>query len=439
MFGPISNSISDMCSLRNFNKLWTTICVIAAVSTMTWQLMNYLSGQDSTIVEFKDFNKDRIDMYPNIGICFSKFFGEKKLEMFAEQINGKITQEIKKLSRISYSMFLYGSQRYGHKKMFDVDYDAVSMDFEKFIYKYTVTTDDWEEIVLYDEQNETTNSLKNHPWFKVHSMFGQKCFSLNFPYKQGQKLTQAHLTVKPSIFPNNTRPSNVGSSISSMHWDDMFAVALHYPNQLLRKISTQQRNWPDRSNKRGKSYTMEFNIRNAEVIVKRNKYGEPCAEDIPNFDLEIYEWIMNSVGCKPPYWKNFPLTLADCNTIEQLRHVRQLLLLVYSGKFVEANYTGRLPCRSLERIQFDVSDIETPDSDMARRHKVARSLIKLKFNFREFTYKEVKSVRSMDIQGLIGNGIDTLFISIIIERPGIFILKSNKLNSMYFQGTLVDT
>ena len=402
MFGLVSNSIADMCSLRNFNKLWTMICVVAAVSTMTWQLMNYLSGQDSTIIEFKDFNKDKADIYPNIGICISMFFDNNKLEQLAKKFNDK-------LNRFTYSMFLYGNQALGNEKKFDVDYDAVSKDFENFIYKYSVTTDDWEEMVLYHEKNEPTKSLKNNPWFKVHSMFGQKCFSLNFPYKQGQKLTQAYLTVKPNIFPNNTRPSNVGSSISSSQWDDMFAVALHYPNQLLRKIGTQQRNWPDRSNKRGKSYTMEFNIRNAEVIVKRNKYGEPCAEDIPNFDLEIYEWIMNSVGCKPPYWKNFPLTLADCNTIEQLRHVRQLLLLIYSGKFAEANYTGMLPCRSLERIQFDVSDIETPDSDMAKRHEEAHSLVKLRFNFREFTYKEVKSVRSMDIQGLIGNNIDTLF------------------------------
>ena len=160
---------------------------------------------------------------------------------------------------------------------------------------------------------------------------------------------------------------------------------------------------------------MEFNIRNAEVIVKRNKYDEPCTEDIPNYDHEIYKWIMNSVGCKPPYWKNFPLTLADCNTIDQLRHAKELLKLVFSGKFVEANYTGTLPCRSLERIQYDFSDIETPDSDMAKKHKVAHAAVRMKFNFREFTYKEVKSVRSMDLQGLIGNNIEFLFISIIIE------------------------
>ena len=64
MFGLVSNSIADMCSLRNFNKLWTMICVVAAVSTMTWQLMNYLSGQDSTIIQFKGFNKDKADIYP---------------------------------------------------------------------------------------------------------------------------------------------------------------------------------------------------------------------------------------------------------------------------------------------------------------------------------------------------------------------------------------
>ena len=406
MFEPVNMKIADMCSLHNFNRLWTIICIVAAVTTMTWQLMNYMSGQDSTIVEFKDFNADRADVYPNIGICFSKFFYQLKLLRLSNQINGLNNEPT-----AAYSMFLYGNQTFGHENMFNVDYNDVSKDFENFILKYTVTTDDWKEIVLYDGQSQATKSLKNHPWFKVQSMFGQKCFSLNFPYEQRQKLSQAFLVVKPHIFPDKTRPSNVGSSIFSIQWDHMFAVALHYPNQLLRKIGTQQRNWPDRSDKKGKAYMMEFNIRNAEVFAKRNKYNEPCIEDSPNFDQEISEWIMSSVGCKPPFWKNFPLNIADCSTFDQLRHVRQLLELVFSEKFEEANYTGTMPCRSLERIQYDFQDIEIPDSDMQRLHQVPHSAVKLRFNFREFTYKEVKSVRSMDLQGLIGNNIEFLVYS----------------------------
>ena len=54
---------------------------------MTWQLMNYVSGQDSTIVEFREFNKDKTDVYPNIGICFSRFFYNDKLINYGKEWN----------------------------------------------------------------------------------------------------------------------------------------------------------------------------------------------------------------------------------------------------------------------------------------------------------------------------------------------------------------
>ena len=154
-------------------------------------------------------------------------------------------------------------------------------------------------------------------------------------------------------------------------------------------------NWPDRSQYPNKPYLMDFNIRNTEVIEKRSKYDMPCTDGIPDFDDEITGWIIHTTGCKPPFWNSYPTSLPVCSTLEQLQNIRKLMTLIFSGQFEKANYTGQLPCRSLERIQFDAMDIELKE--------VSHSAILLKFRFKEFTYKEVKSVRSMDLQGLIGN------------------------------------
>ena len=121
----------------------------------------------------------------------------------------------------------------------------------------------------------------------------------------------------------------------------------------------------------------------------------PCTDGIPDFDDEITGWIIRSTGCKPQFWNSFPASLPICSTQEQLKNIRKLLTLIFSDQFEKANYTGHLPCRSLERIQFEAMDIEMKE--------VKHSAIQLKFRFKEFTYKEVKSVRSMDLQGLIGN------------------------------------
>ena len=79
--------------------------------------------------------------------------------------------------------------------------------------------------------------------------------------------------------------------------------------------------------------------------------------------------------------------------------------------FTEASITGnrrssymtKTPCRTLERINYDVQTAEAQeewnDTTVA-------------LDFTEFTYKEVKNVRGMDIQALIG----TIFLSYLKIR-----------------------
>ena len=398
-------------NFNHFKTSWMTICILAAISTIIWQLLNYLSGLDSTIVEFREFNKEKIDVYPNIGVCFSRFF----------------IHDIDRVDPHNYSHFLYGSQEwetrtrnegpkgkfarnkglkgkttrikgpkgktFWNDEMLKIDYDEVSKDFDKnLIVQIMKTTSEGKQILIFHKRTKSMTDLHDLPEFKVKSLFGNKCFSLHFPYKREQKLSEVLIGLNLTIFPTRKRPSE---RVRHPMLDNMFSVVLHYPNQLLRKIGTQQMNWPDRTNKSAK-HLIEFNVRNTEVIEKRNKYNDPCREGIPmhSFDDEITHWIINTVGCKPPYWKSFNTPLSQCSTLEQFQRTRELLNLVFSNEFKKANYTGKLPCRSLERIQYDSQDIET--------HKSEFNVIQLRFNFRDYTYKEVKSVRSMDLQALIG-------------------------------------
>ena len=59
------------------------------------------------------------------------------------------------------------------------------------------------------------------------------------------------------------------------------------------------------------------------------------------------------------------------------------------------------PCRSLERISYDAIDVENPQIWMRYNHWLNES-VGVPLDFKEWTYKEVKSVRGMDIQALIG-------------------------------------
>ena len=60
------------------NTLWSIACFIATISTIIWQLLNFINGRDATIVQYKTYNKDKIDVYPSMGMCFSMAFDESK-------------------------------------------------------------------------------------------------------------------------------------------------------------------------------------------------------------------------------------------------------------------------------------------------------------------------------------------------------------------------
>ena len=61
-----------------------------------------------------------------------------------------------------------------------------------------------------------------------------------------------------------------------------------------------------------------------------------------------------------------------------------------------------LPCRGLEKIQYDLVNEDFP-SALLSVFPVLNGSLTIYFEFTESTYKELKHVRNMDIQALIGN------------------------------------
>ena len=64
-----------------------------------------------------------------------------------------------------------------------------------------------------------------------------------------------------------------------------------------------------------------------------------------------------------------------------------------------SNYTEEQPCRGLEKIQFGTLDIELEEWET----EYETPCVTFQIVFEEISYKEVKSVPSMDEQTLIGN------------------------------------
>ena len=104
---------------------------------------------------------------------------------------------------------------------------------------------------------------------------------------------------------------------------------------------------------------------------------------------------MESQGCKPPYWNSIS-ALPPCRKMEQMK---EMVLMYWNdnidGKSNTFDAIGR-PCRMLENVQYDMSDIDHLD-------KANESFFEIRLMFKAPTYKEIKRVRAMDLQALIGN------------------------------------
>ena len=256
-----------------------------------------------------------------------------------------------------------------------------------------MTTSTREDIELYNATayNKATSNNVAKPGFKEYSIFGVRCFTIDIPFQRDVRLLNFYVNLNRSIFPSGRRPAFGVDPIL----DPMLIIAPHYPNQFYSQINLGQAKWSARRGKNSKiNYQMEFNLRNINVYEKRNKYGEECDEGIPYHDKKINRWILKKLGCRPPYW-NAMSEMPLCSKFSELKLAHHLLFNVAFGDLKSINYTEIMPCRSFEKVHVDFRDIDD--------HHSSDSRLEIMYNMPEHTYKEVKSVRSLDMQGFVGN------------------------------------
>ena len=83
-----------------------------------------------------------------------------------------------------------------------INYDDVSTDFSEHIVSYGMTTNQWDDIVLYNatSNNERNTENMTKPGFKEFSIFGVRCFTIDIPFEKDLKLMRFWINLKNSIF-----------------------------------------------------------------------------------------------------------------------------------------------------------------------------------------------------------------------------------------------
>ena len=227
----------------------------------------------------------------------------------------------------SYVQFLEG--KIWDERMLAIDYDIVTVSFAN-------------NLLL---SNYITNSREQRNWNLIHHVSFRsskaKCFTIDAPYIDKELLTYFRMDINNNIYPDGGRSK-----------DNRIFIYIHYPGQRFKAMHTLNYNWDSRENKT-KSYWMRFDIKNVNVISRRNKHQDSCFEDWKRYDEYVMNKMMIKVGCRPIHW-SVVSNIAICTNQSQMQKFEEELTIA----MVESLDP---PCRSIDQLDYIYEEFDEQD------------------------------------------------------------------------------
>ena len=304
-------------------SLYHGACLVATFSVIAYWMYMFSLNEDTSLVEYKQYYKEKGDVFPALSLCFNNPFSAKKLDQASSGLN-----------RTSYYNFLNGEDM--SSKMKAIDYKSVTMNISANVINYWIAFHDGSS-----QYYETTDIIKT---LFVNSFAGfwnfngaerfYGCYRLQIPHDKNIWYFSVHL--KNSVFPHGRRPMNF----------DFFTL-VHYPNQLLTSLGSIKYHWAERLT--NNTYEMKFKVDKLESIRRRNKKAQPCDEDWENYDDGVIAKHTQKIGCIAPYQK-IGKEARLCSTKSEMKKSRF---------FLRSDLNGMLPpCKTLQKVANDYSEID---------------------------------------------------------------------------------
>ena len=367
------------------------LCLTSAFLMTLWATVEYFKNEDVIEISYRKFNQNEEDsQYPAMSLCFMDAYKESSFRgAFGEKIN--IT---------AYKDFINGNT--WNENMIKIDYDDVTIDIGDYLFDTCMVTTMSRSCqgIKKIDPIAFPSPLGVLKCFSFHHIFGSKYqFHKKIGADTRTSLDEVMIAMNTSIFPNGIRPSS-----------GRFLVMFHYPFQLVRSIYTTYYNWPSRDKSSPRYYAMQFNIKAVETLKRRNNGNQECYQ-WQQFDSETFEDVMQSVGCRPPYWKS-KYDHPSCNSSKQMSSVA----MHYQAKLYQDDKFENIvpPCVEIKKmdVEFeehtgDKSKNEFNNDFYDRFENIAGTkddwfIIHLHF-WSSIDFKEIKQIRAYSILSAIGN------------------------------------
>ena len=413
-----------MSSSLNFALFFNLLCLLACTLAISYCIITYLKDEDTTSMEFDPFDPKEEDRgYPSFSLCLLDPILETKLDLG--------------VNKTRYRHFLGGF--HWDQQMTKIDYDKVTVDLNEHILLHEEMDDKFNTKVYKSPQKTFPITTKNlghsdvhwaekkkqnyhkkdlKPFFVNHRCIWGKCFGQDLPYDSSAGISKYTIWLNMNAFTNGQLPPGKGEQDvwnlnNIVSGQNAFGMIFHLPNQMTRSIRHQYAEWdfgPTNASEY-RYHTIQFNIRNMQVLKRRNKRKFPCSEGLPNDDEKFYQMAMNSVDCRPSFM-NSSIPLDICSTKEQMLEYNRIITkrMLYGG--AGDKFTLR-PCLSLQSLEYtfdyarhtedDIKDMYESEPQVRDMLLNVSSALKLELNLRLKSFQLIENVRKYNPESLIGN------------------------------------
>ena len=402
-------------------SLYQILCIVATFTLVIWCVYLYLLDKDVSTISYQKFHSNEESIYPSISLCFGIKEDELKEKLNHYGVNSSLYFKFlrgnyfsEELSRIPYENVTFNPADHllGIKMHQEYGTNGLKNINQSYFYNHLTN-----EI---SPQLKRSKLIRIDPFNHWYSVI-YKCFTVDVPIINDQHLSWISITMKKSVFPGNVRPR-------SIHDGGLFMVSIGYPNQRLR-FSHRKTTW--KSEITNGSYNLKFQVRGMEVMQYRYKSSEPCDEDWINYDDHARKAIIRENKCIPSYWKDhYRLDFPPCSTAAQIKNF-----------YMDKNWNKHThPCRILTKVSYSLSEYAVTRYGSAYGEEFRNNHFNVEFYFPKASYKEIRLVRSLDTQTLIGNagGYIGLFLGYtILQIPSLLGILSAKLLFMFRSNSII--
>ena len=363
----------DTNNESNFIVICKIICICLAVTTTVWCCLEFGKNEDMCDVSYKRFLQDNQSIYPDVTVLIPYQLNETAFEMLGLGINVS-----------TFTRILQGQE--WDDEMLRIPLEDVRLKSDNYLIA-SCAISSWLDGC---RPIETINE----------KIFLGGSISHAFQLPRDKLITYASFRFRKSIFSNGFFPV-----------DQELMITFQYPNRMYRSQGSffYFKNGFNIEDEKYKNHTIDFKMRDMEVLQRRQKRGSECLEDY-DFDERKKEEMMREVGCRPYFWNHSTID-EICRTQQQFNHLMRRNSEIWS-RLKQTAENDIPPCTEIQKLQIDLS-IEATKISFDQEHTELTDIkvkdigndtwFEIKLSIQTDTFKEIKQKRAYTPQSLIGN------------------------------------